>query len=129
MARAAAQARAKEAFGLGLRVGFVPVTKVRKMNTDIRVAKISLSESVSQAAFFGGGLTEAECQSLIATIQNIHARGTTIVWIEHVIHALLAVVERIIVIDFGRKIAEGDPKTIMESPEVKEIYLGVDPDA
>ena len=75
-----------------------------------------------------GGLTEAECQSLIATIKAIHARGTTIVWIEHVVHALLAVVERIIVIDFGKKIAEGDPKTIMESPEVKEIYLGVDPD-
>jgi len=76
-----------------------------------------------------GGLTEAECQSLIATIKNIHAQGTTIVWIEHVIHALLAVVERIIVIDFGRKIAEGDPKTVMERHEVKEIYLGVDPDA
>ena len=76
-----------------------------------------------------GGLTEAECKSLIATIQNIHWRGTTIVWIEHVVHALLAVVGRIIVIDFGKKIAEGDPKTIMESPEVKEIYLGVDPDA
>ena len=41
----------------------------------------------------------------------------------------LAVVERIIVIDFGKKIAEGDPETIMDSPEVKEIYLGVDPDA
>ena len=76
-----------------------------------------------------GGLTEAECQSLIATIKSIHVRGTTIVWIEHVVHALLAVVERIIVIDFGRKIAEGDPKTIMESPEVIEIYLGVYPDA
>lgn len=76
-----------------------------------------------------GGLTEAECRSLIGTIKSIHARGTTIVWIEHVVHALLAVVERLIVIDFGKKIAEGDPKTIMESPEVKEIYLGVDPDA
>ena len=76
-----------------------------------------------------GGLTEAECQSLIGTIKAIHARGTTIVWIEHVVHALLAVVGRIIVIDFGKKIAEGDPKTIMDSPEVKEIYLGVDPDA
>ena len=43
-------------------------------------------------------------------------------------HALLAVVEKLIVIDFGKKIAEGDPKAIMESPEVKEIYLGVDPD-
>ncbi len=76
-----------------------------------------------------GGLTEAECQSLIGTIRRIHASGTTIVWIEHVIHALLAVVERIIVIDFGKKIAEGEPKSVMESPEVKEIYLGLDPDA
>ncbi|MFK7875160.1 MAG: ABC transporter ATP-binding protein [Paracoccaceae bacterium] len=75
-----------------------------------------------------GGLTEAECHSLIETIQAIHKRGTTIIWIEHVVHALLAVVERLIVIDFGKKIAEGEPKAIMESPEVKEIYLGVDPD-
>lgn len=75
-----------------------------------------------------GGLTEAECQSLIETIRRIHKNGTTIIWIEHVIHALLAVVERVIVIDFGKKIAEGDPATIMESAEVKEIYLGVDPD-
>jgi branched-chain amino acid transport system ATP-binding protein len=76
-----------------------------------------------------GGLTEAECQSLIQTIKGIHASGTTIIWIEHVVHALLAVVERFIVIDFGKKIAEGEPKAIMASPEVKEIYLGVDPDA
>ena len=76
-----------------------------------------------------GGLTEAECKSLIETIQGIHARGTTIVWIEHVVHALMAVVEKLIVIDFGKKIAEGAPRDIMDSPEVKEIYLGVDPDA
>ncbi|MDJ0638665.1 MAG: ABC transporter ATP-binding protein [Paracoccaceae bacterium] len=76
-----------------------------------------------------GGLTDAECHSLIDTIRGIHARGTTIIWIEHVVHALLAVVERLIVIDFGKKIAEGEPKAIMESAEVKEIYLGVDPDA
>lgn len=75
-----------------------------------------------------GGLTEAECHALIDTIKAIHARGTTIVWIEHVVHALLAVVERLIVIDFGKIIAEGPPKVIMESAEVKEIYLGVDPD-
>lgn len=75
-----------------------------------------------------GGLTEAECRSLIETIRGIHGRGTTIIWIEHVVHALLAVVERLIVIDFGKKIAEGEPKAIMESAEVKEIYLGVDPD-
>ena len=75
-----------------------------------------------------GGLTEAECRALIDTIKAIHQRGTTIIWIEHVVHALLAVVDRLIVIDFGKKIADGAPKAIMESPEVKEIYLGVDPD-
>ena len=75
-----------------------------------------------------GGLTDAECVALIDTIRNVHASGTTIIWIEHVVHALLAVVEKLIVIDFGKKIAEGEPKAIMESAEVKEIYLGVDPD-
>ncbi|WP_323765747.1 ABC transporter ATP-binding protein [Marinovum sp.] len=76
-----------------------------------------------------GGLTEAECKSLIATIRSIHASGVSIIWIEHVVHALMAVVERLIVIDFGKKIAEGEPKAIMESPEVQEIYLGIEADA
>jgi branched-chain amino acid transport system ATP-binding protein len=76
-----------------------------------------------------GGLTDAECASLIQTIKDIHARGVSIIWIEHVVHALLAVVERLIVIDFGKKIAEGEPKAIMASPEVQEIYLGIAVDA
>jgi branched-chain amino acid transport system ATP-binding protein len=76
-----------------------------------------------------GGLTEAECRSLIQTIKDIHASGVSIIWIEHVVHALMAVVERLIVIDFGRKIAEGEPKAIMNSPEVQEIYLGIAADA
>lgn len=75
-----------------------------------------------------GGLTEDECQALISTIKRVHSGGTTIIWIEHVVHALLSVVERLMVIDFGRKIAEGEPEAIMESPEVQEIYLGVAPD-
>lgn len=76
-----------------------------------------------------GGLTEAECTSLVQTIKDIHASGVTIIWIEHVVHALMAVVDRLIVIDFGKKIAEGEPRAIMESPEVKEIYLGIEADA
>lgn len=76
-----------------------------------------------------GGLTEAECKSLVQTIKDIHGRGVTIIWIEHVVHALLEVVDRLIVIDFGRKIAEGEPHAIMDSPEVKEIYLGIEADA
>ncbi|MFT6452648.1 MAG: branched-chain amino acid transport system ATP-binding protein [Halocynthiibacter sp.] len=76
-----------------------------------------------------GGLTDNECQSLIATIQSLRETGISIVWIEHVVHALLAVVDRLIVIDFGKKIADGEPKAIMESQQVREIYLGIEVDA
>ncbi|MCY1666544.1 ABC transporter ATP-binding protein [Rhizobium sp. SL86] len=72
-----------------------------------------------------GGLTERECHSLIDTIREVRATGVSIVWIEHVVHALLAVVDRLIVIDFGRKIADGPPRTVMESREVQEIYMGI----
>jgi branched-chain amino acid transport system ATP-binding protein len=50
----------------------------------------------------------------------------SIIWIEHVVNALLAVVDRIAVLDFGRKIAEGEPSAIMASPEVTSIYMGLD---
>ena len=76
-----------------------------------------------------GGLTEAECTSLVQTIKDIHGSGVSIVWIEHVVHALLAVVDRLIVIDYGKKIADGEPEAIMQSPEVQEIYLGIEADA
>ena len=71
-----------------------------------------------------GGLTEGECRNLIATVRDINAAGVTIVWIEHIVHALTAVVSRLVVLNFGRKIAEGDPQTVMNSHEVRTIYLG-----
>jgi branched-chain amino acid transport system ATP-binding protein len=73
----------------------------------------------------GGGLTEAETQELISTIGAIKASGVTIIWIEHIVHALVAVVDRLVVLNFGRKIAEGDPRAVMASSEVREIYLGI----
>ena len=76
-----------------------------------------------------GGLTEHECQSLIDTIKDIRKSGITIVWIEHVVHALLAVVDKLMVIDFGKQLAEGDPETIMASRDVQSIYMGIDTDA
>jgi branched-chain amino acid transport system ATP-binding protein len=72
-----------------------------------------------------GGLTESECHELVATIRGIHAEGMTIIWIEHIVHALLAVVDRLIVLNFGRKIAEGLPRAVMSSAEVRDIYLGL----
>jgi len=76
-----------------------------------------------------GGLTEPECVDLVATINGVRASGVSIIWIEHVVHALLAVVDRIAVIDFGRKIAEGEPRSVMASPQVAEIYMGIDGEA
>jgi branched-chain amino acid transport system ATP-binding protein len=73
-----------------------------------------------------GGLTEAECQHLIATIRQVHEEGTTIIWIEHVTHALLAVVGRLVAMDFGKLIAQGQPEAVMASQAVQRIYLGVD---
>jgi branched-chain amino acid transport system ATP-binding protein len=76
-----------------------------------------------------GGLTEHECQALVGTIRDICASGMTIIWIEHVVHALLAVVDRLVVIDFGAKVADGDPRATMDSDLVRAIYMGIEADA
>ncbi len=73
-----------------------------------------------------GGLTDAECLSLIDTIKAIHSSGVTIIWIEHVLHALTSVVEQLLVLDFGKVIAMGEPDKIMESRNVQQVYLGID---
>lgn len=73
-----------------------------------------------------GGLTDVECRDLIELILSIKASGVTIIWIEHVLHALLKVVDRVMVLDFGEKIAEGDPQTILTNPAVAAIYLGAE---
>jgi len=73
-----------------------------------------------------GGLTEHEVHALIATICSIRDDGVTIIWIEHIVHALLAVVERLVALDFGRLLIEGDPAAVMADPAVREIYMGID---
>jgi branched-chain amino acid transport system ATP-binding protein len=71
-----------------------------------------------------GGLTQGECDELVGTIRDIHRSGRTIVWIEHIVNALVAVVSRLIVLNFGRLIAEGPSEIVLASPQVREIYLG-----
>jgi len=71
-----------------------------------------------------GGLTDPECQSLLAAIRDVHASGVSIVWIEHVVHALLSVAQRLVVVNFGRTIAEGLPAVVMANLEVQSVYMG-----
>jgi branched-chain amino acid transport system ATP-binding protein len=74
-----------------------------------------------------GGLTQAEVEELIEEIKKLRETGVTIVWIEHIVHALLAVVDRIVVIQFGTKLCEGDPHEVMNSQEVQACYMGGTP--
>jgi branched-chain amino acid transport system ATP-binding protein len=73
-----------------------------------------------------GGLTEAEVLDLVETIKEIRTTGVAIIWIEHIVHALLRVVDRMMAVDAGRKLIEGDPETVMSSDEVRSVYLGDD---
>ncbi|MDR3420452.1 MAG: ABC transporter ATP-binding protein [Xanthobacteraceae bacterium] len=72
-----------------------------------------------------GGLTEYECGELVKTIKAIHAAGTTIVWIEHIVHALVSVASRLIVMNFGQILAEGKPREVMADARVREVYMGI----
>ncbi len=73
-----------------------------------------------------GGLTEQEAHALVDLVNDIRAQGVSIVWIEHVVHALLAVASRLLVINFGAKLAEGEPRSVMASPDVKRVYMGIE---
>jgi len=73
-----------------------------------------------------GGLTEPETHELVDEIRRVKEQGVTIVWIEHVVHALLAVADRLLVIHFGKHLAEGSPAAVMDDPEVKRVYLGLE---
>jgi branched-chain amino acid transport system permease protein len=70
------------------------------------------------------GLTRAEIDDAIRLIRAIRAQGATIVFVEHVIRAVMELTDRIVVLSYGRVIAEGDPRAVMRDPDVVAAYLG-----
>ena len=72
----------------------------------------------------GGGLTDGEASELVQTIRVLHSRDIAIVWIEHIVHVLLQVAQRLVCMDAGRIIAEGDPKVVLANATVVDAYLG-----
>jgi branched-chain amino acid transport system ATP-binding protein len=76
-----------------------------------------------------GGLVEHETAALVALVQAVRATGVSIVWIEHIVHALVAAVDRLVVLHGGALIADGKPAEVFRRPQVAEIYMGIEADA
>lgn len=70
------------------------------------------------------GLNPSEVEAMLTTIRTIREQGITIIMIEHLMHAIMKISERIIVLDYGEQIAEGTPQEISNNPRVIEAYLG-----
>ncbi len=73
-----------------------------------------------------GGLTEPEARQLVQELKTIKARGVTMIWIEHVVHALMTLADRLFVINFGQKLAEGEPQAVMANADVRRVYMGME---
>jgi branched-chain amino acid transport system permease protein len=70
------------------------------------------------------GLTPTEMHDAIALIRRIRDQGTTIVFVEHVMHAVMALTDRVVVFDQGRVLAQGSANDVMRQPDVMAAYLG-----
>jgi branched-chain amino acid transport system ATP-binding protein len=73
-----------------------------------------------------GGLTDTELPILINIIKQMKSQGVTIIWIEHIVHALVSVVDRLMCVAGGNVIAIGEPRAVLADPKVIELYLGDD---
>jgi branched-chain amino acid transport system ATP-binding protein len=72
----------------------------------------------------GAGLTDEEAALLVETIREVRRQGVAIVWIEHIVHVLVQVAERLICMDGGKVIADGEPGAVMKEAVVIDAYLG-----
>ena len=70
------------------------------------------------------GLTEPEVAGLVESIERIRARGVAVIWVEHVVRALVGMVDRLICLAGGRIIGDGEPLAVLASPAVKDVFLG-----
>src|SRR6202034_647831 len=71
-----------------------------------------------------GGLTDPEVAQLVEIVRGINAEGIAVIWIEHVVRALTAVVSRLLCLTGGKFVGDGDPATVLAEPAVREVFLG-----
>jgi len=73
-----------------------------------------------------GGLTDPEVAELVAIVRAVNSRGVAVVWIEHVVRALLSTVDRLVCLAVGQLIADGEPREVLARQQVKELFLGTE---
>jgi len=75
-----------------------------------------------------GGLTESEVEGVLETIRSVRKDGITVLWVEHIMMAMKKGPDRLLVMDFGKKLFYGTPEEVLDSKEVQKVYLGAEED-
>lgn len=111
--------------------GLLPVANRRAMSLGLLHRKrlelaraLAAGPEVLLLDEIGGGLTDAEAEELLETIERLRRQGIAIVWIEHIVHVLVRAVDRLICMDAGRVIADGPPDEVLQDATVIDAYLG-----
>jgi branched-chain amino acid transport system ATP-binding protein len=73
-----------------------------------------------------GGLTDPEVAELVAVVDAARARGTAIIWIEHVVRSLVGTVDRLLCLAAGALVGDGAPEVVLATPKVREVFLGTE---
>ena len=110
--------------------GMLPLTNARAGDLTLLGRKrlelaraLAAEPSVLLVDDVADGLTEPEVHELVDTVRTIHAGGMSIIWAEHVVHVLLPAVDRMLALDDGRKVIEGEPRDVVASAEMRHMYL------
>ena len=85
---------------------------------------LAVGPSVLLLDEIGAGLTDAEAEELLKTVAGLSRRGIAVLWVEHIVHVLLQAVTRLVCMDGGRIIAEGEPQAVVSQAAVIDAYLG-----
>lgn len=127
--------RGEKAYGRSLEVlelcGLLPLANRRAESLGLLHRKrlelaraLATDPAVMLLDEIGGGLTDEEATELVFTIRELHRQGVTIIWIEHIVHVLVQVVDRLVCMNEGRVIADGTCDQVMRDQTVIDAYLG-----
>jgi len=111
--------------GLGEKIHFTPNEVTTEDRRRLELARaLATDPEVILLDEIMAGLTPAEIDEALQLLRKINQKGITIFMVEHIMKAVMSISNRIVVLNYGEKIAEGTPKEVAENPEVIKAYLG-----